>query len=191
MKKIGILGGTFNPIHLGHLAMARAALNTFKLDRVYFVPCAMPPHKSENNLAPAKDRLQMVKRAIKGNPKFRISNFEIRKGGRSYSIDTVKHFRSKLKSKDQLFFIIGQDSLNTLGTWKQIDELTQLVQFVVINRRGSKKIKSKYKVLFVEMPALNISSSGIRNKLNKGRTVKNFVPERVRQYIEKKNLYDK
>lgn len=187
-KRIGILGGTFNPIHSGHLAMAQAALDSLNLDRVYFVPSFLPPHKDVKDLASAEDRYEMVKRAVEINSKFEASDFEIKKGGRSYSIDTVKFFRSKLSTNDKLYFIIGQDSYNTLSNWKNIDELITLVEFVVINRPGNKILKSDYKVIPVNMPEQDISSSAIREGIEK-KSTKNLLPEAVLQYIEKKKLY--
>jgi nicotinate-nucleotide adenylyltransferase len=188
MKRIGILGGTFNPIHLGHLAMAQAALDYLNLDCVYFVPSSLPPHKDVKDLASGEDRYEMVKLAIKDNPKFQTSDFEIKKGGRSYSIDTVKFFRTKFSAQDKLYFIIGQDSYNTLSTWKNIDELIKLVEFVVINRPGNKILQSNYAVTTVTMPEVDISSSSIREDIQK-KSLKNVLPQAVLQYIEKKKLY--
>ena len=197
MNKIGILGGTFNPIHLGHLAMAKAALMKLKLNAVIFVPSCLPPHKSVEDVIDAKKRLAMVKLVVKGNSKFRISRFEIKKGGRSYSINTVKYLRSVYGSKTKFYFIIGQDSFTTLGSWKNIPQLLKLVTFVVVNRPGVRKIKvtdtfydfKNVSVTFITSPALDISSSYIRAAIAKGKSVKYLLPESVFQYIEKKRLY--
>ncbi len=189
-KKIGILGGTFNPIHIGHLAMAEAAISACTLDGVIFIPSFIPPHKSGENLIDAQKRLQMVKLAIKDNPKFCVSDIEIKRRGRSYSIDTVKQLRLIHGGRTKFYFIIGQDSAQTLSTWKNIDALTKLVTFVVINRPGIKIKHSRYKFISVSMPGLDISSSFIRNSIAHGKSAKYFLKESVRRYIEKKRLYE-
>ena len=113
MKRIGIFGGTFDPIHNGHLAMAQIAHEKLSLDQVIFVPSYLPPHKSSPNLAPAAQRLRMVRIAIRGNPHFRVSDFEVKKAGRSYTIDTLHHFKKKLKNS-KLLFILGGDAYEIL-----------------------------------------------------------------------------
>ena len=188
MQRIGILGGTFNPIHIGHLAIAQMAKEKVGLDKVIFVPAFIPPHKIVAHLADAKDRLAMVRLAIADNPSFAVSDYEIKKGGRSFSIDTVRHFRSIYAGKAKLYFIIGGDSLASLPTWKQIDKLLQLVTFIAVNRPGYKKIPKAIKHIAVESE-LNISSSDLRKWVTQGKTIKYLVPDKVTRYIEQHKIY--
>ena len=190
MNRIGILGGTFNPIHVGHLVAAQVAQEEMRLDQVIFVPSFLPPHKTEKNLASAADRLAMVRLAIRDNPKFTVSDFEIKKGGKSYSIDTVRFFRKKFPQSSTLFFIIGADELNALKGWKDINELVNLVSFIAVNRPGYKPAGRKLiKHESVEMPAIDLSSSLIRNRAAAGKSTRFLVPDRVALYIEKAGLY--
>ncbi|OGX47930.1 MAG: nicotinate (nicotinamide) nucleotide adenylyltransferase [Omnitrophica WOR_2 bacterium RIFOXYB2_FULL_38_16] len=189
MKRIGILGGTFNPVHIGHLAIAQRARENLGLDKVFFVPSNLPPHKSSKNVLPSAQRYHMVQMAIEGNPYFDISDFEINREGRSYSIDTVEHFYNLYLGKAKLYFIIGEDSFAKLDTWKHIDNIVKLADFVVVNRPGINVEDSKIKVRTIEMPGLDISSSSVRRCLRLGKTVKYFLPEKVLEYIKRKKLY--
>ena len=189
MKYIGILGGTFNPIHIGHLAMAQTAFERLKLDSVIFVPSYLPPHKSSQNVIDAKHRYAMVKSAIKGNPSFTLSDFEIKRKSKSYSIDTLEHFHKVYPQGTKFYFIIGEDSLETLPKWKRIEDLLKLVSFVVVNRVGTTFKKSKLNVHSLIMPTLEISSSFIRKKISLGESIRYWVPEKVYQYIQNHKLY--
>jgi nicotinate-nucleotide adenylyltransferase len=189
VKKIGILGGTFNPIHFGHLAIAQEAQQQLGLDQVIFVPCYLPPHKDNQQLVAAKYRYVMTRLAIAGNPHFMISDFEIRKEGTSYSIDTLRYFHQVYPKGTKFFFIIGADSQQYLHTWRQIDELLKLVTFVVVTRPGQKNLKSKIRVRHVVMPGLDVSSSMIRKRVGLKQPIRYFVPDKVVQYIEKNKLY--
>ncbi|MCK5581569.1 MAG: nicotinate-nucleotide adenylyltransferase [Candidatus Omnitrophica bacterium] len=188
-KRIGILGGTFNPIHVGHLAIAQKAQEKLGLEKVIFVPSCQPPHKKISNLASAKDRYHMVQLAIKDNPLFEISNFEFKKGGKSYSVDTVKYFYDKFSKGTRLFFIIGEDSLPGLGAWRQVDEILKVVSFVVVNRPRFGGKDSPVKHASVAMPGIDVSSSYLRRRIVQGKTIKYLVPEKVLGYIEKHKLY--
>lgn len=189
MKRIGILGGTFNPIHVGHLTIAQMVHEQLKLDKVIFVPSNLPPHKSNNNVASNKDRYHMVRLAVRGNPRFEVSDYEIKKGGKSYSVETVNYFRDRYPRGTKLFFIIGNDLLPMLRTWKRIDEILKIVSFVSVNRPGFKEEKSKIKVKSITVPGLQTSSSYVRKRITAGKTVKYLVPENVLSYIEKTRLY--
>ena len=189
MKRIGILGGTFNPIHIGHLAIAQVAQDKFDLEKVVFVPSYRPPHKKIANLASAKDRFNMVRLSIKSNPRFEISGFEIKKEGKSYTIDTVKHFRGLFPKKTKLFFIIGGDMAFDLYTWKDIKEILKRVTFIVINRPGHDDPKGKIKYLSAAMPGIDISSSYIRRCIIQRKSIKYLVPEGAFQYIKHHRLY--
>ena len=164
MKRIAILGGTFNPIHIGHLTAAQVAQEEMRLDQVVFVPSFLPPHKTENNLASAAHRLAMVRLAIRDNPKFSVSDCEIKKGGKSYSIDTVRFFRKKYPKSTTLFFIIGADELNALKGWKDINELVNLVSFIAVNRPGYKPAGHKLiKHESIQMPAIDRKSTRLNS----------------------------
>jgi len=191
MKRIAIFGGTFNPVHFGHLVAAQAVKDRLRLDRVIFVPAFLPPHKKETVLASATDRLNMVKLAIGDNPHFTCSDVEFKRKGKSYSIDTAIFFRKKFPKSTALYFIIGADELVQLHTWKDIDQLLHLVTFVAVNRPGfipPAKIKD-LKHIKVEMPAVDISSSLIRNFVAKGRDIRYLTHPKVVEYIKKRSLY--
>ena len=135
-QRIGILGGTFNPIHIGHLAMAQTALEQGRLDLVYFVPCYTPPHKRMAKLVSARDRLAMVRQAVQGNPGFMVSDCEIVRQGKSYSVDTARYFQDRFP-KAKLFWIVGADSFQQLPAWKAIDEISKIVTFIAEIGRAS------------------------------------------------------
>lgn len=188
MKRIALFGGTFNPIHTGHLVMAELSRERYRLDEVIFVPSCRPPHKTIANLAPPKDRYAMVRRALRGNPFFRISDFEIKKRGKSFTIDTVTYFREKYKGAE-LFFIIGADSYKQLPTWKDIKDILKVVTFIVVNRPGYRERRGRIKHLSVTMPGLDVSSSYIRTRLKQGKSIKYLVPDSIIRYIEEQKLY--
>ena len=190
MKRVGIFGGTFNPVHYGHLIAAQTVGVELKLDETVFVPCAHPPHKTERELAPAKDRLAMIRTAIHSNPFFAVSDFEVKKGGKSYSIDTVKHFRGLYPKRTKFFFIVGTDAAESLNTWKNIGELIKMVKFVGVNRPGYKpRVRHSIKFKSMEIPGMEISSSFIRHCRHRGRSIRYLTHERVVEYIYKKNIY--
>lgn len=187
MKKIGILGGTFDPIHMGHLLIADGVRTFLKLDEVLFIPCFLPPHKSAKNLASAKHRVKMVELAIKDYPYFKISTIEIERGGKSYTIDTLKELHKLYKGKAKFYFIIGSDNLGDLKNWKSIDELKNLCQFVAVARSGYKKRYPGVKIL--NLPTLPISSTDIRLLIRNGKPIEYLVPSKVKRYIYKNRLY--
>jgi nicotinate-nucleotide adenylyltransferase len=201
-KKVGILGGTFNPIHTGHLIMAEEACNRHNLSKVIFIPAYIPPHKYVEDLANANQRYQMVKHAIKENSKFEVSDLEIKREGRSFTIDTVQEVLHYYGKSSIIFLIMGADSLNELELWKDIKKLSQLCHFVIVNRPGYKtepsarlvEIIGKDKVADMERLRLTIepigtSSTGIRKRINDGVEIKELVPECVEAYIKEHGLY--
>ena len=188
MKRIGVLGGTFNPIHIGHLMIAQIVLEKFGLDKVIFVPAYLPPHKSGRNLIAAEHRLRMVRLAIRGNRHFEVSAFEIVKGGKSYSVDTVQYFRRRYPGV-KLCFIIGSDHIAKLHTWKNIQDIVKIVSFIAVYRPGFKTIRSQIRVKSMIIPSVHTSSSDIRRRLVAGKTVKHLIPENVLRYIRKHKLY--
>lgn len=188
MKRLGILGGTFDPIHLGHLRMAQVVLEKMKLDKVIFVPSHLPPHKSAAGISSAGERLYLARLAIQGNPDFSVSTFETQRKGKSYSIDTVRHF-ARTFPRAKLFFIIGYDAFTALYKWKAIEEILKMAEFVVVNRPGNFKKQGRIKHHCVVMPGMDISSSSIRQLVKQGKSIRYLVPEAVRGYIGKKGLY--
>lgn len=197
--KIGIIGGTFDPIHHGHLIAAQWAKEELNLDKVIFIPAANPPHKEGQEILDEKYRYIMVSLAIKDNPHFTVSDHEIQRGGKSYTIDTLKHFK-KVYPDSELLFIMGLDSLLSLDTWKDVEGLMQLCTFVAATRPGydidkSEKIFEKLppgikdKIIFLEIPELEISSTLIRDRVRQGKSIKYLVPEVIEQYIYENNIY--
>ena len=189
MKRIGILGGTFNPVHIGHLTIAQMVHEQLKLEKVLFVPSYLPPHKSGKRVASPKDRYHMLQLAIKGNPYFQLSDFEIKKKGKSFSIETVSFFQDQYPKRTKLFFIIGSDLLETLHTWKHIDDILDIVSFVAVNRPDFKGKRSKIKAKMISTPGLQTSSSYLRQRITAGKTVKYLVPDNILSYIKQKKLY--
>lgn len=187
--KIGIVGGTFNPIHIGHLILAEEALWKLKLDKVIFVPSYLPPHKEEEKILDPEHRFKMILLAIEGNPKFEISRIEIDAKQTSYSIDTIKKFKEQFGAKAEIFFITGSDSLKELFSWKKIDEIFELSNFIVAKRPGFPIDEVPKDVQVVPITGMEISSSEIRKRLKEGKSIRYLVPDQVREYIEANRLY--
>ncbi|MBF0620264.1 MAG: nicotinate-nucleotide adenylyltransferase [Candidatus Omnitrophica bacterium] len=188
MKKIGLFGGTFDPVHLGHLLMARAAMEQMGLDKVIFIPSCVPPHKKAATLFTAPDRLKMILTAIKGIHEFEVSDFEISKGGKSYSVDTVRHFRELSDSADKLYFIVGGDAITQLDTWKDVDILKSMCSFVSVNRPGYPRGNEKLKYHAVTMNGIEMSSTEIRKRILSGKSIQFLVPDAVLSYIKRHHL---
>ena len=202
-KKIGIMGGTFNPVHHGHLVTAQEALDQFDLDEVIFIPTGDPPHKIDDLLAHAEDRYLMTVIATSSNSNFFVYRIEIDRKGKSYTIDTVKELRKLFGSGSELYFITGADAILEILTWKNTREIVTLAKFIAATRPGYdlSKIKELKTTLFddedegnrrifiMEIPALAISSTDIRQRIKIGRPVNYLVPEGVNNYILKHGLY--
>jgi len=186
--KIGILGGTFNPVHIGHLILAEEAREKLGLEKLYFVPTFLPPHKDNSDIAFAQDRLEMVKLAIDGNKYFYTSDMEIRRNGRSYTIDTLNEFKKKYP-KDELYFIIGSDLLKYLDEWKDLDEIIKLIKFIVATRPGFPLEKIPNYIKTMEIRAVDISGFEIRKCIQEDKSFRYLVPDAVYKYIVKKKLY--
>ncbi len=187
--RIGILGGTFNPIHIGHLILAEEALWKLKLDKVIFVPAYLPPHKSEEEILEAEHRCRMVLLAVEGNPKFEVSRIEVDSKQKSYSIDTLKAFLKQYGHKAEFFFITGSDSLKELVSWKQIDEIYKLSRFIVAKRPGFPIGEIPNEIQAVVITEMEVSASEIRRRLKEHKSIRYLVPDKVREYIEKNKLY--
>ena len=213
-KRIGLFGGTFNPIHLGHLRGAEDIRESFGLDRVVFLPAAVPPHKLRDDVIEPRSRLEMVKLATLANPFFSVSDAEIERSGKSYSIDTLRYFRER--QPDSYSFILGMDAFAEIETWKEYPKLFSLCNFIVMARPGSGKTppssplpddlvssfhydhegghwlhESGHTLHVKEITFLDISSTKIRELAGKGKSVKYLVPPDVEVYIRTHGLYQK
>lgn len=189
---IGLFGGTFNPIHFGHLIIAESLLNQTLIDRIIFIPAAIPPHKQDQTICSENHRFKMIQLAINNSPAFDVSDYEINKGDISYSIDTVEAFQKKYPS-DRLYFIIGSDSLQDMYTWHEPDRLIHMIQVVVVRRAGADtdNVDAQYikNVLWVNTPLIEISSSQIRQYVKEKKSIRYLVPQAVEQYIYENELY--
>jgi nicotinate-nucleotide adenylyltransferase len=200
MKRIGILGGSFNPIHIGHLLLAEKAKEEFKLDSIIFVPTGNPPHKDLSGLAPKEDRYKMVKLAIKGIIDYSISRVELDKENTTYAIDTIKDLKETIGNDNKLFYIMGLDSINEILTWKKPLELFQHCEFLVGTRPGSKMrtfnriikfppIQKEVDKIHIFESNMPVSSSEIRDLIKNKMPIKGLVPADVEAYILEKRLY--
>ena len=187
--KVGILGGTFNPIHIGHLILAEEAREKLGLDKVIFVPTYLPPHKEDTGIASASSRLAMVKLAIQGHPCFSVSDKEIKRDGRSYTIDTIKEFK-KENPEDELYFIIGSDLLNYLEDWKDLAQIIKLVKFIAATRPGYALEKIPSYIQTLEIRAVDVSGFEIRERIKQSKSFRYLVPEAVYRYITENKLYE-
>ncbi|GKT02523.1 nicotinate-nucleotide adenylyltransferase [Furfurilactobacillus sp. WILCCON 0119] len=186
-RRVGILGGTFNPPHLGHLIIGDQVGKQLGLDKVLFMPNAQPPHIDEKAAIDPLLRARMVRRAIFGNPLFDLETAEIERGGKSYTYDTIVDMKRRHPNTDY-YFIIGGDEVAYLPKWYRIDDLVKLVTFVGVGRNGFQKA-TPYPVIWVDVPTLAISSSMIRDKVKRGQSIRYLVPEAVEAYIKEHQLY--
>ncbi len=202
--KIGIFGGTFDPIHIGHLIIAERACEELELNRLLIIPACIPPHKQEKNIVDSEHRYEMVKLATAGNTKFEVSDTELKRHGVSYSVETLRIIQAMVRVLSEYYFIIGSDMLPILHTWKEIDKLVDMCTFVVAVRPGFKKenwkkllpslspeIREKVVQHPLENPLVDISSTEIRKRAADGKSIRYLVPEPVEEYIHKHGLYRK
>ena len=189
--RIGLFGGSFDPIHNAHLKLALYAKKEFRLDRIIFVPARVPPHKKHKELAKAGDRIKMIGAAIRPYPVMRVSTYETDRKTTTYSYQTARYFRKKYPGAE-LFFLIGSDSLNELKTWRNIEGLAKLCRFIVAKRKGyllDKKNKYLGPALFIKKQIENVSATKARSLAKKGSSLKRFLPRPVEKYIVKRKLY--
>lgn len=187
-EKVGILGGTFNPPHLGHLIMAEQVKDQLALDRILFMPTAEPPHSSTDKKTISSElRVEMLDLALMDNPDFDLELYEVEQGGKNYSFDTMKAL-TDLYPGVEFYFIIGGDMIADLPTWYRIDELVELVQFVGIKRPGF-VAETDYPIIMVDTTETDISSSVIRDKVSRNCSINYLVPAAVKEYIELERLY--
>lgn len=193
--KIGIMGGTFDPIHYGHLIAAEQARTEASLDEVWFMPARIPPHKPRTQGATPEQRLAMVKHAIRDHNNFRECDIELTMEGPSYSINTLKLLTSQYP-EHSFHYIIGADMVEYLPNWYQIEEIVKLTSFVALQRPGYSlsmnhlptSIQNRVKV--ADMPGIDISSTNIRDRIREGRSIRYLVSDTVRQYIKENGLYE-
>ena len=184
LKKIGIFGGTFDPIHHGHLILAREALEALELETVIFIPAAASPHKLEQKLTAPDVRLEMLRAAIEGEPGFGFDQIELRRPSPSYAVDTVETLRQRQPDAEFLY-LIGEDHVGRLATWQRFAELSKMVQFVVLVRSGL-KTEHPYRTI---QRHLDISATSIRNRVVMGRSIQYLVPPAVERIIRDRHLY--
>lgn len=217
--RLGLLGGSFNPVHNGHLAIARQTREALGLDRILFIPTSHPPHKPSGSLAPAQDRYEMVRLAIASDPALAISDVEIRRPGKSYSIDTVRLLQQEYGAQTQLFFLIGLDAFLDFPSWRDPQTLLELCSFVVLSRPGlsfralstvallppipyrsladldegrTSRIEAPLGTLgltCLKLPPSPVSASDIRSRIRQGLPVANLLPPLVESYILQHHLY--
>jgi nicotinate-nucleotide adenylyltransferase len=199
-KRIGISGGTFDPIHYGHLILAEEVREIMKLEKVIFIPSGNPPHKTRTMVTPAVHRFKMVKLATASNPNFEVSSIELEREGYSYTIDTLTQLKQIYGPDTSLYFMTGADVIPELVTWRNFANIFPLCEFVAVLRPGFNResllkeieyYKKTYKAIIhiVDAPLIGISSTIIRERVREGKSIKYHVPESVEEYIKKNQLY--
>jgi nicotinate-nucleotide adenylyltransferase len=201
-EKTALFGGSFDPIHLGHLILARSVAEQLGLDRVIFLPSATPPHKEASELTPAVHRAAMVRLAVDGEPLFDVSDYDLTRDGPTYTVQTVAYFQEQLGSATVLHWIIGSDSLAELASWYQVGELVERCRVITAARPGWEKPDlavlhrligdarlAKVESGILKTPRIDISSTVIRARVRAGRSIRYLVPEPVRAYIREQQLY--
>lgn len=199
-KRMGILGGTFDPIHTGHLHMVEAIFSQLELEQIIFIPAYVAPHKQGLDFAPAADRYTMTQLAVQGFSHFTVSDMELKRTGVSYTVDTLRELH-EIYPKHELFFIIGADSVEQLHTWTSIYEMFELATFVGAGRPGYDGVLEKVEaqlgkqamehIKLLDTPKYDISSTEIRRRIREGKTLDGFVPKVVEKYIYEHGLYQK
>lgn len=192
--RIGIFGGTFDPIHIGHLIIAQLALSDLNLTKIVFIPAAIPPHKSDREFSHPQTRLELVRRAIAGNKQFHVSDIELLRAGKSYTVDTLRQMREWPEfNQAELFLIIGADNLVTFPEWHEPEQILARVRLAVYPRREADLAEVApelmQQAIIFRAPRIEISSSFIRELVRKNRDIKYLVPDSVAEYIYKHNLY--
>ncbi len=199
--RLGILGGSFDPIHLGHLLLAECCREQRRLDAVWFLPAAVPPHKQDHELTPGAQRIEMIELAIAGNPAFSVCRHEVDRGGVNYTVDTLAHFQEEDSSRE-LFFLMGADMFSDLPNWRSPARVCRLALPVVVRRPDtapvdfaclSEIVPSERLDLIrqhqVEMPEVGLSSTQIRRLVSQGHSIRYRVPRAVEMYIQSQGLY--
>ncbi len=196
--RVGVLGGTFDPIHIGHLILAEEARDQLGLAVVHLVPAGDPPHKRDRRLASIEDRLEMIARAIADNPALQVSRVDADRPGPHYTLDMVRIFQARLPAGGELYFLMGYDSLAELPGWHRPQELLAACRLVALTRYNvpldwemleARLPGIRERVTLLDMPELEISSNQIQERIRAGRSIRYLTPDAVRTYIEEKGLY--
>ncbi|MBT8378270.1 MAG: nicotinate-nucleotide adenylyltransferase [Ignavibacteria bacterium] len=190
MSKVGIFGGTFDPIHMGHLITAQSVREIRKLDKIIFIPAYISPHKTSAETSSTEHRSNMIKIAIEDVPFFECSDIEIKKGGISYTVDTLRELK---KIYDEIEFIIGYDNIFSFNKWKDPDDILKLAKILVLKRKSSlpPPFEDKYyhQAVFVQTRGIELSATDIRERVNHNQPIHFLVPQKVKEYINEHNLY--
>lgn len=214
-KSIGLFGGTFDPIHNGHLKAAKEIVERLQLDHLYFIPAYISPHKTDLGVTSSHHRLEMIKRAIQGMPKFSVSEYELNKKEVSFSIEMIKHYKGLLPARTDLYFIVGTDAFLGISTWKQVDEIFANCNLIVVSRPGYKlkpfdqilknpklfkefvtvkegeeyKHYTGHRVYLFQLSSIDISSTELRKKIAAAESFASYLPPLVVDYIRANSLY--
>jgi nicotinate-nucleotide adenylyltransferase len=200
IERIGVFGGSFDPVHMGHLTIAQDAVEQLELDRLIFVPAAIPPHKQGKTLADGQQRFEMLQLATEDNLRFEVSDMELQRGGISYTFDTMRQIQFEHPGAE-LFFIVGLDSLTILHSWKNVEQLFEICTVVPFARGGedpakvaeqiqlSKDWKTKLLERMIRIHEIEISASEIRMRLAEGLSIRYLVPPEVEMYIAEHGIY--
>ncbi len=199
--RLGLFGGSFDPVHYGHLLLAECCREEQRLDRVLFLPAAVPPHKQDQELTPAQTRIDMLELAIAGHEQFAVSRYEVERGGISYTVDTLRHFQQE-DPHGELFFLLGADMLRDLPHWREAAQVCELAMPIVVRRPGFEEPDfdclvgltspariDRFRQHQVEMPAIGLSSTEIRRRVARGLSIRYRVPRAVEKLIETEGLY--
>ena len=199
--RLGLFGGSFDPVHYGHLLLAEICREECRLEQVWFVPAAIAPHKRDRGHASDSQRLEMLRLAIAGHEAFQVSDVEIARGGISYTVDTLTEVRRQ-RPDDELFFLMGADSLDDFPTWREPGKICQLATIIVVDRHGSQPVDLQRLAAFadpqrleqirqhrVEFPLIEISSTDIRHRAAAGKSIRFRLPRAVEKYIETNGVY--
>ena len=199
-KKFAILGGTFDPVHLGHIETAKAIINKMGMEKILLLPSGNPPHKDSDSVTDSIHRLNMLKIAVENDSRLVISTMEIDRGGKTYTVDTIAELRKVFGNDVELFFIMGADAIHYIRTWKSFDRLLKMCSFIAVTRPhyNNRQLKEdadnliknySCRIEIVEIPAIDVSSSEIRFRIKNGMSVENMVSDGVIEYINKNGLY--
>ena len=193
IRRLGVYGGTFDPVHTGHLVIARGVVEHCALDRLLFVPSARPPHKQGLAIAPPDDRYRMAELAARHDPRLEVSDIEINRPGLSYTVDTLEELQRIYGASSRLYLVIGADSLLEIDTWHAPDRVFDLATVVTVPRPGKDLtgvgLRWRDRVVTVHLPEIDISSTDIRRRAGEGLPIAHLVPEEVAGYIEERGLY--
>jgi nicotinate-nucleotide adenylyltransferase len=190
---VGLLGGSFDPVHVGHLIVGQEAADVLGLDALYFVPCRLPPHKPDRTLASAHHRLRMLVDSSRDNPRFAVSDVELNRAGPSYSVDTLRAFREILGARSALYFVVGMDSLVDMRTWRTPETIFDIATVVAVSRPGFRWEDApagfREKAVPLDLTQVDVSSSRVRRFVREGRSIRYLVPPGVAGYIQREGLY--